>query len=171
MPVTILLVTASVYNAIYLFSRLRFYQFHHRADPISSPNATFVPAPQHRTPSQPISLVSRIRLGTWHAFLTSWRFLIGFQPSVTSPTPTKRIEIQQLNVWAPGDLELELFCVYSPAHTVLWLASGPSNWMLMLMIMGMVGIQVCRTLTPLLLWLISHIVERAYAFVQGTAEG
>jgi hypothetical protein len=49
-----------------------------------------------------------------------------------------------LIVWYPGEFELALFCIYSPAHAVLWMAITQSNWIWMLDVMGMVWVQVGR---------------------------
>ncbi|KAJ8700136.1 hypothetical protein PTI98_003192 [Pleurotus ostreatus] len=46
-----------------------------------------------------------------------------------------------MEVWAPGDFELMLFSIYSPAHSLLWTATTTSNWMIMLIIMGLLGLQ------------------------------
>jgi hypothetical protein len=51
-------------------------------------------------------------------------------------------KVQQLEVWVPGELEMTLFCVYSPVHPLLWMATTSANWMFMLVIMGVVGVQV-----------------------------
>jgi hypothetical protein len=59
----------------------------------------------------------------------------------TAP-PAKTARVQQLEVWTPGDLELMLFNVYSPVHVFLWMATGSSNWMMMVFVMGLVGAQV-----------------------------
>jgi len=55
-------------------------------------------------------------------------------------------KVQQLEVWVPGKLETMLFCVYSPVHPLLWMATTSGNWMLMLVMMAGVGVQM-RTLT------------------------
>ena len=54
----------------------------------------------------------------------------------------KTERIQQLNVWTPGELELHLISVYSPIHSLMWMATTGSNWILMFIIMGIVGLQV-----------------------------
>jgi hypothetical protein len=54
----------------------------------------------------------------------------------------KKEMIQQLNVWNPGEFESRLFCVYSPAHSLLWMSTNSANWMLTMAIMGIVGVQV-----------------------------
>ena len=54
--------------------------------------------------------------------------------------------VQQLNVWNPGELETRLFCIYSPAHALLWMATNSTNWVLAMIIMGLVGAQVCVSL-------------------------
>jgi len=84
-----------------------------------------------------------VRAETWSAFASFWRFLLGLEPS-RKPVVLqgKTARVQQLNVWWPGELELRLFSVYSPAHALLWTATTSANWMLNLIIMGVVGTQV-----------------------------
>jgi len=49
---------------------------------------------------------------------------------------------QELDVWEPTELELELFSIYSPAHALLWLGMGSSTWILALLVMVLVSLQV-----------------------------
>lgn len=58
------------------------------------------------------------------------------------PEGVKVEKVQQLSVWEPGELEMRLFTVYSPAHAFLWMATTGSNWIVMFAIMGIVGLQV-----------------------------
>ena len=51
-------------------------------------------------------------------------------------------KVQQLEVWIPGELEMTVFCIYSPMHPLLWMATTSANWMFMLVIMAGVGMQV-----------------------------
>jgi len=55
-------------------------------------------------------------------------------------------KVQQLEMWIPGELEMTLFCIYSPIHPLLWMATTSANWMFMLLIMSGVGVQM-RILT------------------------
>ena len=50
--------------------------------------------------------------------------------------------MQALEVWTPGELEMALFGIYSPVHTLLWTATTGANWILMFFIMFIVGVQV-----------------------------
>ncbi|KAJ7632629.1 hypothetical protein FB45DRAFT_912982 [Roridomyces roridus] len=140
-PLTLLLVTAAVLNTVYLFSRIKLYRLHLRPDPVSSPNAKFVPANLDFQPLEPPPLTSRMIKSFMHGFSVSWRFLLGFQPPVSPPAPSVKTRVQQLEVWTPGELEMTLFNVYSPVHAFLWMATGSSNWILMILIMGLVGVQ------------------------------
>lgn len=134
---------ASFLNAIYLFTRIKLYRLHHRSDPVSSPNARFVSAQLDFEPLEPPSLISRLRSGTWYAFSYSWRFLLGMKaPSRSGTLPGRTSRVQQMEVWAPGQFEIVLFSVYSPAHVFLWMSTGSSNWMSMLLVMCLVGAQV-----------------------------
>lgn len=138
-----ILIVGSLLNTFYLFTCIKLYRLHRQSDPVSSPNARFVSAQLDVEPLERPSLVSRFRSGVWSTFDYSWRFLFGMQLS-TSPrdVPGKLSRLQQLEVWTPGELEIVLFTVYSPAHALLWMATGSSNWVLMLIIMSVVGIQV-----------------------------
>ncbi|KAJ7905500.1 hypothetical protein B0H14DRAFT_2660532 [Mycena olivaceomarginata] len=141
-PMTIFLLGAAVLNTVYLFTRIKLYRLHHRPDPVSSPNAKFVAAQLDFQPLEPPPLRTRLAKSLWFGFSTSWRFLLGMQPPVyNAAPPNKTARVQQLEVWSPGELELMLFNVYSPAHVFLWMATGSSNWMLMMFIMGLVGAQ------------------------------
>jgi len=142
-PVTLLLIFCSFFNTAYLFSRTRIYQFHKRVDPLSSPNAKTVAAELDFEPLKPPSLGAQLRSGAWYAFSYSWRWLLGMKPpSMNKPLPPKTTQVHQLSVWNPGELEVELFCLYSPIHALLWLVTSSANWMLMLLIMGFTGVQL-----------------------------
>lgn len=142
-PMTIFLFAVAVLNTIYLFSRIKLYRLHLRPDPVSSPNAKFVAAQLDFQPLEPPPLTSRIMKSLLFGFSTSWRFLLGMQPpAYSTPPPAKVGRVQQLEMWTPGELEMTLFNVYSPAHVFLWMATGSSNWILMFFIMGLVGAQV-----------------------------
>lgn len=140
---TLLLLVASVLNSLYLFTRLRIYRLHHKLDPVSSTSAKFVSADLDYEPLEPPSVVSRVATGAWYTFCASWRFLLNLNPpAISSIGNSKSAKIQQLEVWIPGELEMMLFCVYSPVHSLLWMATTSANWMLMLVIMGGAGVQV-----------------------------
>lgn len=139
---TLLLLGASILNAVYLFTRIKLYRLHLRSDPVSSPNAKFVSAQYDFQPLEPPSLVFRLRSALWRGFSASWRFLLGMKPP-SYPAPSARTtRVQQLEMWTPNELEVTLFNVYSPVHALLWMATGSSNWMLMMLIMALVGVQV-----------------------------
>ncbi|KAJ6502541.1 hypothetical protein C8R45DRAFT_622757 [Mycena sanguinolenta] len=141
-PMTIFLLGAAVLNTIYLFTRIKLYRLHLRPDPVSSPNAKFVAAQLDFQPLEPPPLRARLAKSIWFGFSASWRFLLGMQPPVYNAAPPPKIaRVQQLEVWTPGELELMLFNVYSPVHVFLWMATGSSNWMIMIFIMGLVGAQ------------------------------
>ncbi|KAE9400821.1 hypothetical protein BT96DRAFT_938439 [Gymnopus androsaceus JB14] len=40
------------------------------------------------------------------------------------------------------ELEMMLFSIYSPVHALLWLAANSSNWIVMLVVMGVAGVQL-----------------------------
>jgi hypothetical protein len=79
----------------------------------------------------------------WYGFSYFWRFLFGMQPPKRVTAPKERTSrVQELEVWEPSEMELELFSIYSPAHTLLWIAMGSSSWIYSLLIMGLVGLQL-----------------------------
>ena len=81
----------------------------------------------------------------WYALSLSWRFLFGLQlPHAGHTTKEATSKVQELEVWTPSEMETELFSIYSPAHALLWLAIGSTNWLLSILIMGLVSLQVCR---------------------------
>ena len=56
---------------------------------------------------------------------------------------TYRLSGQNRTIWLPYEFVLTLFCVYSPAHALLWMATTWANWMLMAMVMILLSKQVC----------------------------
>jgi hypothetical protein len=153
---TLLLIAASVFNSYHLINRTKTYTLNARSDPVSSPHATFVRTEVSPRPAPPVSLSTRL----WHLFSVCWRWLLNFDPPKARHTrscddgPVRRV--QQLEVWTPGELEATLFCIYSPAHVLLWMATGSSNWIIMLFIMVLVGLQV--RLRRLVCWSRVHAV-------------
>jgi len=154
------LLVASTLNAMHLFTQSKTYRLHHRtkADPVSSPHTTFVTSPARMrdlSPDEPspvasfkmriLRVIKVIILFLWKCFITFWKFLFGIStatPSSSSPArgaPTD--QIQQLEVWTPGELERVLFSIYSPVHALIWMSMGPTNWILMTVVMGAVGVQ------------------------------
>ncbi|KAF9264673.1 hypothetical protein L218DRAFT_196610 [Marasmius fiardii PR-910] len=145
-PMTVLLLAASVMNTVYAFSRIKLYRLHRRVDPVSSPNAKFVSSDLDFEPLEPPPLMARLRSGIWHSFLAFWRFLLGIKAPQSNTVPRKSSRVQQLEVWTPGELELTLFNIYSPAHSLLWIGTSSSNWIIMLFLMGVVGVQLNVTI-------------------------
>ncbi|KAH7871841.1 uncharacterized protein C8R40DRAFT_1120426 [Lentinula edodes] len=144
MPMTLFLIAASVTNAVYTFTRIKLYRLYRRVEPVSSPNAKFVDSDDLDFDKlEPPSLAMRFRAGAWNALIAFWRFLLGLKPSTKLPSSTRKsTRVQQLQIWTPGDLEMMLFNIYSPVHALLWMATNSSNWIIMLLIMGTVGLQL-----------------------------
>lgn len=144
-PITILLMSFSVLNTYNLSTRTKHYQFLRRQDPVSSPNTNFVVTKMDLERLERPSWGKRIRSNLWYALSFSWRFLFGMQlPPAGPATKEATSKVQELEVWTPGEMETELFSIYSPAHALLWLAIGSTNWLLSILIMGLVGLQVCH---------------------------
>lgn len=165
-PTTLLLVIASVLNAFYLFTRIKVYRLHQRTDPIASPNAKYVSAQLDFEPLQTPSLVSRVASGSWYLFSASWRFLLNMKPATKSGSKgPKMSKVQQIDMWLPGPLESTLFSIYSPAHSLLWMATTSANWMLMFIIMAGVGVQVRSCMSQWTKPLTSSIVTSVDLFI------
>lgn len=143
MPLTALLFCTSVFVAFRLFSSIRLYNLHLRRELVNSPSAEFVSTELDFTPLEAPSLAWRLFSWFRYHFSVSWRFLLNFKPPARHSSPGTRVErVQQLRVWSPGELELHLCAVYSPAHALLWTVTNGANWIVMFAIMAAVGLQV-----------------------------
>ncbi|TFK29946.1 hypothetical protein FA15DRAFT_630701 [Coprinopsis marcescibilis] len=128
-------------NVAYLFTRTRKYHFHSRQDPISSPNAKFVSKDWDQVKTPPRALWKRILSFTWWGFVSFWRFLLNMQPPLpTMKNASPATRVQELEVWSPGELNLRIFSLWSPVHAFLWLATTSTNWIPMLISMGLLTI-------------------------------
>ena len=154
---TIILVSASVLNTLYLFTHTKTYHLTLASDPVSSPHASFIKRPRtpHRTSSDDLapqrsalSILYAFALAcgaaAWRGLVVSTRFLLNLSPpKAKPPKPWEEDErVQALEVWTPGELEMALFGIYSPVHALLWMATTGANWILMFFIMFIVGVQV-----------------------------
>ncbi|KAI5122965.1 hypothetical protein M0805_006844 [Coniferiporia weirii] len=141
-PLTCVLILSSFFNAFRLFSRVKVYSLHHRPDLVNSPRASFVSTQLDLSPAEAPSTFYRVFSWLAHQFSVSWRFLFNFKPPAPRVIEGARFErVQQLNVWLPGELELHLFTVFSPAHAFLWMGTTGANWIVMFTIMAIVGLQ------------------------------
>jgi len=142
-PVAFLLLVIATLNAAYLFARTKTYHLHLRPDPAPSPHATFVPSEtiEHAEPPSPLERVLSLLK---FAIGGIWRLLIGssLSPEDALQDMQNIRKVQQLNVWAPGDLERYLFAVYSPAHALVWTVFSASNWVISLLLMGVLTLQL-----------------------------
>jgi len=130
-------------NTYNLSMRNRAYKFHRRKDPLASPHAKFVVTNLDLEPLAQPSLSRRLGTDLWYGYSYFWRFLLGWQPpNKRTPPREKTSRVQQLEIWEPSEMELELFSIYSPAHSLVWLAIVSSNWLLSLLIMVLIGVQV-----------------------------
>jgi hypothetical protein len=144
-PITIILIAISVFNTYSLALRTRNYKFHHKTDPLASPHAKFVVTKLDLEPVAQPSLTQRLRFNASYAFSYSWRWLLGMQPPVRRmpQVKDKTTRVQELDIWEPSELELELFSIYSPVHALLWFGMGSSGWIFALLVMVLVSLQVC----------------------------
>lgn len=162
---TLLLLAASIGNGIYLLTRVRVYRLNKRSEPVSSPNARFVSSDIDVDMQQQYTLVERgsaLVLG----FI---RKLCGSRSSGEGAS-TRRTSVQQIDMWNPGERPMHLFCIYSPAHCLLWMATGSTNWMIMLIVMGLIWAQVRCSLSRDLeanIALVDHLREYVHLPCQG----
>lgn len=155
---TFMLVSASILNTLYLFTRTKTYFLNLASEPVSSPHASFIKRPRtpHRSssddlvprrsvPALLLALLGSLFSALWRGLVLSTRFLLNLSPpKARAPQPWEESErVQQLEVWTPGALEMALFSLYSPVHSLLWIATTSANWMLTFFIMFIVGVQVC----------------------------
>jgi len=47
-----------------------------------------------------------------------------------------------LSIWSTNTFELYLLCVYSPAHTLMWMVTSSANWILMVVVIALLLKQV-----------------------------
>jgi hypothetical protein len=138
MLLTFLLIATTTVSTVLLFSHTRVYHLHAQPQPVGSPHARFVREP---APSPP--LAAQVRAHLWAAlcaavrFLFNWTRIAGGGPSVDGSR-----RVQALEVWDPSELELGLFCMYSPVHALLWFIWNSSNWMAVSLVMVGVSVQV-----------------------------
>jgi hypothetical protein len=138
-----ILFAASFVNAAYVFTRTRTYRLSLARDPVTSPNAQFVPDDYDFEPIPSASIATRLFTGLWSLIISFARFLLRIQSSESLHGSASRREVQQLEVWAPREMELKLFTIYSPAHAFLWKSASSTNWHVSFMMMGVVSLQAC----------------------------
>ncbi|KZV69514.1 hypothetical protein PENSPDRAFT_580821 [Peniophora sp. CONT] len=139
---TILLVGAALANALILFTHTKIYHLHSQTNPVASPHARFVKRPESTPP-----LTSRIRTHLWRSFVSFWRFLLNMSGSNRGASKDSSRRVQELEVWDPSELELALFCVYSPMHALLWMLWNPVNWIMIMFVMGCTAVQLRALVT------------------------
>ncbi|KAF7789505.1 hypothetical protein EIP86_000451 [Pleurotus ostreatoroseus] len=152
-PVTVILVAAALVNTAYLFTRTRLYTLRYADEPVSSPNAKFVsrehtPAADDDPDAPRTGLARRVLQHLWTALVLFVRFLLNLTPPKGREVRTAE-RVQVLEKWDPREFEMVLFAIYSPVHTLLWLAFTSANWIIVFTIMALVSVQVslrCRAL-------------------------
>jgi hypothetical protein len=55
---------------------------------------------------------------------------------MVTPGLRSQNQVQQLNIWTPGDLNLHIFALYSPPIALLWHMMTSSNWWPLLIALG-----------------------------------
>lgn len=142
-PISLLLLVAACLNGLYLMTRVREYRLHRQVEPVSSPNARFVSAEIEFAQKERRTIARRVGSAMKYGLGYGWRFLLGLPTAgMGGRGEGRREQVQQLEVWTPGAFEKELFTMYSPAHALLWMAAGPSNWMATAAVMIAVSCQV-----------------------------
>ncbi|KAF8338112.1 uncharacterized protein EI90DRAFT_3041680 [Cantharellus anzutake] len=144
-PFSLLLFLISFANVLYLFTRFRTYHLHLRPELAPSTHASLV-SKDFLSPPTPTSVPQKIMRLIVQSLTIAWRLAVG-----TSPAPEDLIpldlqpnsnKVQQLDVWFPGDFELALFIIYSPAHWFAWKIFSTANWFWSLALMGLLSLQV-----------------------------
>ncbi|KAG8957234.1 hypothetical protein FRC03_010355 [Tulasnella sp. 419] len=124
-------------NAAYVFTKFKPYHLHLRKDPINSPNATVIATDLNLEQREKPPFTQRAVRFTRQVVVRSFRFLIGSAPVKEDEEELDGLtRIQQLDVWTPPEMELGLFCVYSPVHTLMYSVMGWNNWITVFIIMG-----------------------------------
>jgi hypothetical protein len=92
-----------------------------------------------------LRVIKAVIVFLWTCFISFWKFLLGIStPTPSSSSPARGApadQIQQLEVWTPGELERVLLSIYSPVHALIWMSTGSTNWILMTAVMCAVGVQ------------------------------
>ncbi|CAE6518195.1 unnamed protein product [Rhizoctonia solani] len=150
-PVTILLLLGSLLNALYLFTTIRTYHLHLRENMVDSPRAKMVPMDMTNAArdmdTQPTpSLAWRVIRGLGTHMASAWRLILGSKAGKGTGRSTNNV--QQLDMWNPGELELSLFNVYSPAHALLWMIFSSHTWFVALILMVAISGQARLIIRP-----------------------
>ncbi|KAF8607862.1 hypothetical protein BDV93DRAFT_467499 [Ceratobasidium sp. AG-I] len=145
-PMTILLLGISVLNALYLFTTIRSYHLHLRDNLVDSPRARMVrmdmtTAARDMDNRPPPSLIWRLARGLGLHISSAWRLMLGSKSS-RETEKSESHNVQQLDMWQPGELEMALFSVYSPAHALLWMIFSSSTWFIAFILMAAISGQV-----------------------------
>ncbi|KEP53489.1 putative transmembrane protein [Rhizoctonia solani 123E] len=145
-PATIVLLLGSLLNALYLFTAIRTYHLHLRENMVDSPRAKMVHMDMTNAardmdtqPTRP--LVWRVLRGLGTHIASAWRLILGSKAGKAMGKDAGH-NIQQLDMWNPGELELALFSVYSPAHALLWMIFSSHTWFVALILMVAISGQI-----------------------------
>lgn len=144
-PLTMILIVATIINTAYLFTRTRLYTLHLADDLVSSPNAKFIsrertPVPEEGDGPQ-TGLVRRVLQQLWAGTVLFARFLLNLTPPKSQEVRSAE-RVQVLEKWDPREFEMVLFSIYSPVHALLWLTLTSANWILVMTMMAAVSFQV-----------------------------
>jgi len=141
-PASIMLISISLLNATYVFTRIKYYHLFLKPDLVNSPSAEFVDSQDldYTDNSEPPSVRSRILSQCVHFFWISWVFLLGINRPVEPTKPTRKV--QRLSIWSPERGETQLFIIYSPLHAMLWQAVTPGNWLMIVVLLGITSAQI-----------------------------
>ncbi|CAE6424519.1 unnamed protein product [Rhizoctonia solani] len=143
-PVTILLLLGTLLHTLYLFTTVRTYHLHLRDNMVDSPRAKMVrmdmTSAARDMDTQPASsLVWRVVRGLGTHMTSAWRLILGSKARTSKNAANN---VQQLDMWNPGELELALFTIYSPAHALLWMIFSSHTWFVALILMVVISGQI-----------------------------
>ncbi|KAF8517577.1 hypothetical protein BU17DRAFT_49773 [Hysterangium stoloniferum] len=160
-PASIILISMSLLNAAYVFTRIKYYHLFFKPDLVNSPSAEFVDRHDldYTDSSEPPPVTSRTLSQCIRIFWILWSvekkdfhsvsciihnfsrdFLLGITRPVTPTKPTRKV--QRLSIWSPERGEMQLFIIYSPLHAMLWQAVTPGNWIMMVVLLGITSAQL-----------------------------
>jgi len=143
------LLALSVLAAFYFFTRVRIYRLHHHMKPgetetrlVDSPHARFVGNKETFTAVEEPSPWTRAWAFIKHLLWTCWFFLLNQEAEETPKLKGGKSQVQELEVWTPKEAEKAFFTIYSPMHSLLWLAWDHNNWLLVTFIMAFCAFQL-----------------------------
>ena len=87
---------------------------------------------------------SHLTMCRWIWDVQSWSWLPLPMDISFGPVPILTVsQVKTRQSGPPNDFVLILFCMYSPAHALIWIQVTSANWMLMIVVMVVISKQIC----------------------------